>query len=217
VPVIPDGSPSWTLHDPDRNKYFRIDWLTFEILKRWSFNDMDIIAESIATATTIHPEQEDVEHVVKFLEENQLVIPRGQDSATKLADGLAKIQGLPLKWLLHHYLFFRVPLLRPDRWLEHMLPLVQPFYTRGFLLLTLFALSVGLTQVVRHSDTFWMSLVNTFNFSGLLAYRVALFIVKFLHELGHAFTTKRLGCRIPAIGVAFLVLWLTPIPMRRGV
>lgn len=206
-PTLPDGQPSWTLHDPDRNKFFRIDWLTFEILKRWSLSDMQIIADSIATATTIHPEQGDVEQVVKFLEENQLVIPRGQDSASKLADRLAKIQGSPLKWLLHHYLFSRVPLLRPDRWLERMLPLVQPFYTRGFLLLTLIALSIGVTQIARNSDTFWTSLVNTFNFSGLFAYAIALFAVKLLHELGHAFTAKRLGCRIPAIGVAFLVLW----------
>lgn len=35
----------------------------------------------------------------------------------------------------------------------------------------------------------------------------ALFIVKILHELGHAFTAKRYGCRVPAMGVAFLVLW----------
>jgi putative peptide zinc metalloprotease protein len=206
-PRLPDGQPSWTLHDPERNKFFRIDWLTFEILKRWSLGDRQTISESIATATTIHPDQDDIGEVVKFLEENQLVVPRGRDSSVKLAERLKKIQGTPLKWLLHRYLFFRVPLLRPDRWLERMLPLVQPFYTRGFLLLTLLALSIGLMQIVRHSDTFWTSLVNTFNFAGLAAYAVALFVVKFLHELGHAFTAKRLGCRIPAIGVAFLVMW----------
>ncbi len=35
----------------------------------------------------------------------------------------------------------------------------------------------------------------------------ALVVVKFLHELGHAFTAKRYGCRVPTMGVAFLVLF----------
>ncbi len=35
-PVSQQGAPTWSLHDPVRNLYFRIDWLTFEILSRWS-------------------------------------------------------------------------------------------------------------------------------------------------------------------------------------
>src|SRR5688500_3708598 len=30
---------------------------------------------------------------------------------------------------------------------------------------------------------------------------------KVLHELGHAYTAHRHGCRVPAMGAAFLVLW----------
>ena len=26
-----EGAPTWTLHDPVRNKFFRIDWQTFEM------------------------------------------------------------------------------------------------------------------------------------------------------------------------------------------
>ncbi|HLA35106.1 MAG TPA: hypothetical protein VJ001_09625 [Rhodocyclaceae bacterium] len=28
-PHLADGQPSWTLHDPVRNQFFRIDWLVF--------------------------------------------------------------------------------------------------------------------------------------------------------------------------------------------
>jgi putative peptide zinc metalloprotease protein len=49
--------------------------------------------------------------------------------------------------------------------------------------------------------------VDTLTWDGLLAYGLAIVVVKFLHELGHAFTAKRLGCRVPAMGVAFLVMW----------
>lgn len=49
--------------------------------------------------------------------------------------------------------------------------------------------------------------MDTFNWEGLAAYSFALIGVKFLHELGHAFAAKRLGCRVPTMGIAFLVMW----------
>lgn len=206
-PELPDGQPSWTLHDPVRNLFFRIDWLTFEILSRWSLGSPQAIAEMVAVSTPLNAAPTHVEEVVRFLTENQLVRPLGRDSADKLAERLKKIEGSPFKWLLHHYLFFRVPLWRPDAWLERWRPVADLLYTRAFALLTLAALGMGLVQVFRHSDQFFSSLVDTFNWEGLVAYGVAVFCVKWLHELGHAFTAKRYGCRIPAMGVAFLVLW----------
>ena len=46
-PRLADGQPSWTLHDPVRHQYFRIDWLTFEILCRWSLGNPEAIAQSL--------------------------------------------------------------------------------------------------------------------------------------------------------------------------
>ncbi|MCQ4345837.1 HlyD family efflux transporter periplasmic adaptor subunit [Pseudomonas stutzeri] len=206
-PLLADGQPSWTLHDPVRNRFFSIDWPTFEVLQRWSFDDPAAIAESIATATTLQLEAEDVRQVVRFLLDNQLVKPEGQGAARQLAERRARQEGSRLKWLLHHYLFFRVPLWRPDAWLDRWQGVAGLFATRGFILLTLLALGLGLSQVLRQWDGFIASLVDTFSWQGLAAYGVALLLVKFLHELGHAFTAKRLGCRVPTMGVAFLVLW----------
>ena len=31
-----DGAPQWTIHDPVRNLFFSIDWITFEFLARWN-------------------------------------------------------------------------------------------------------------------------------------------------------------------------------------
>ena len=33
-PQARDGAPTWSLHDPARNLFFRIDWLSFEVLAR---------------------------------------------------------------------------------------------------------------------------------------------------------------------------------------
>ena len=206
-PVLPDGQPTWTLHDPARNLFFRIDWLTFEILNRWSVDDEEAIAEHIRHTTTLNPGPEDVAHVAQFLIDNQLVQQLNRESASRMARHLELLEGTPLKWLLHHYLFFRIPLWNPDKWLNRWRPVADLFYTRTFFLLTALALVFGVSMVVRNSDAFFATLVDTFNFSGLLAYGTALFFVKWLHELGHAFTAKRFGCRVPTMGIAFLVMW----------
>ncbi|HYF42041.1 MAG TPA: HlyD family efflux transporter periplasmic adaptor subunit [Ramlibacter sp.] len=206
-PILPDGQPSWILHDPVRHAFFRLDWLTFEILSRWSLKDPAALLASVEADTTLSPQASDVEQVHAFLGENQLLQPRGEATAAKLAERLQRLEGTWFKWLLHHYLFFRIPLVRPDAWLERWAGVAGLFFSRGFLALTLAVLGVGVALLVRHSDEFFNSLVDTFTPAGLLAYGTALFVVKLLHELGHAFAAKRYGCRIPAMGVAFLVLW----------
>lgn len=206
-PALADGQSSWTLHDPVRNLFFRLDWPSFEVLRRWAWGDAEKIAQDISETTTLQLDSEDVQGVTRFLVGNQLTQPAGPGSARELADRLHKMQGSALKWLLHHYLFFRVPLWRPDDWLARWQGVAGLFYSRLFAWLTLGALLAGLSQVVRNWDSFSASLVDTFNWDGLVAYGLAIFVVKILHELGHAFTAKRLGCRVPAMGVAFLVMW----------
>ncbi len=46
-----------------------------------------------------------------------------------------------------------------------------------------------------------------FSKEGILYYGISLIFVKSLHELGHAFTAKRYGCKIPSMGIAFLVMF----------
>lgn len=205
--ALPDGQPTWTIHDPVRGLFFQIDWPSFEVLQRLHFKNPHVIAADIAETTTLELEGEDVQMVIQFLISNQLTEPAGGQTARQMADRLAKMQGGPLKWLLHHYLFFRVPLWRPDAWLDRWQGVAGIFFTRTFAWLTGAALFFGLVQIARRWDIFTASLVDTFNWDGFMAYGVTLIGVKFLHELGHAFTAKRLGCRVPTMGVAFLVMW----------
>jgi putative peptide zinc metalloprotease protein len=205
-PTGADGAPSWSLQDPARHQFFRIDWLSFEILSRWHLGHAQTIADEIERHTTLAAEAADVEAVARFLAENQLVVC---DSAAGVASLLSRQQGRQsgaAAWLLHHYLFFRVPLLKPDRLLGRLLPWVAPFYSRGFLYLTLLALVTGVWMVTRRWAEFAGTLVDMLTPAGFLQYGAMLIAVKALHELGHAFTAKRLGCRVPTMGVAFLVM-----------
>ncbi|MEY2771069.1 MAG: hypothetical protein RIQ38_1488 [Pseudomonadota bacterium] len=206
-PALADGQPSWTLHDPVRQLFFRIDWPSFEVLSRWHLADPVAIAREIAAQTTLQMDAQDVLGVLSFMQQHQLLQPQGAQAAAQMAQQLQNMQGSWWRWLLHHYLFFRVPLWRPDAWLGRWQGLASLFYTRSFALLTLAALLWGGGQIVRQWEVFSAQLVDTISWEGLLWYGVALVVVKLLHELGHAFTAKRYGCRVPTMGVAFLVMW----------
>jgi putative peptide zinc metalloprotease protein len=92
-PSLSDGQPSWTLHDPVRNLFYRIDWPTFEVLQRWDMDDADVITEDINGETTLCLDAEDVTRVATFLLDNQLVQPQGHFNASQMAGRLEKIRG----------------------------------------------------------------------------------------------------------------------------
>jgi len=205
-PLLADGQPSHTLHDPVRHLFFQIDWPTFEVLRRWNLGNFTAIAAAIRRETTLQLAPEDIEDIATFFHDNQLLqTPPG--NAAKLAARQRRQRGTLGTRLLHHYLFFRIPLCKPDRWLQRWAPRLDFFYSRQFFWLTLIALALGLIDVYRQWERFSATLIDTLSWSGLASYGVTLIAVKTLHELGHAFTAKRLGCRVPVMGVALLVLW----------
>lgn len=205
-PRLPDGQPSWTLHDPVRNLFFQLDWPSFEILRRWHLGAAVPIVEDIKRETTLQVTIEDVRQLAQFLQGNELV-PVAAGSAAAMAARLKKRRGGIGQWLLHNYLFFRIPLVYPDRWLTRWTPRLAFLFTTLFWRLVLLAAVAGGVGVYRDWDVFAASAVDMLSWEGAVAYGVTLVTVKVLHELGHGVTAKRYGCRVPTMGIAFLVLW----------
>lgn len=201
-----DGAPTWMLHDPLRNQYFRISWPAFEVLSRWHLGAPDAVARAIGAETTLHLEPGEVAALVEFLARSQLLKPTQPKDLARLLSIHDAHETSWIAWLLHHYLFFRLPLVRPDRMLDALLPYVAWLGGKGFRLATLTALVVGLFLVGRQWSGFAATFVDHFSMEGLAAFGIALGLAKLVHELGHALAAKAFGCRVPSMGVAFLVM-----------
>ena len=205
-PVGHDGAPTWTLHDPLRNQFYRLTWPAFEVLSRWSLGDVNQVAQAISQETTLHMEPEDVTDVVTFLAQGQLLKPTTPMDVDRLLAAHDAQQTGWLTWLLHHYLFFRIPLVKPNQLLDALLPYVGWMGGKAFRLATVGALLVGLGLVGRQWGTFATTFVDHFSMEGAASVGIALGLAKLIHELGHALTAKSYGLRVPTMGVAFLVL-----------
>lgn len=205
-PRLADGQPSWTLHDPVRNLFFQLDWPSFEMLSRWELRDPQAVLDEVNRDTTLQLESDTLERLVAFLRE-QLLLQPGAGSAPALAAQRDKQRGNWRQWLLHNYLFFRIPLLRPDAWLNWLQPRLAFLFSPTFRRLTLAVGVLGLASVYREWDRFSATLMDTLSWNGALLYGVAIVFAKTCHEMGHALTAKRYGCRVPTMGLAFLVMW----------
>ncbi|WP_431854301.1 HlyD family efflux transporter periplasmic adaptor subunit [Azospirillum sp.] len=206
-PRTPDGAPSWTLHDPAAHRFYRVGWAELEMLSRWHRGDAASVAASVAAETTIPATSEQVEGFAKFLWGQGLLQAHGDEALGRLKAVAAAHRPHWLMWLLKTYLSIRLPLVRPDRILVATLPLVSLLYTRTFLALTVLAALLGGHLALRQWDAFRTTFLHFFSLEGALLSAVALTGAKVLHELGHAYTARRLGCRVPSMGVVFLVLW----------
>jgi len=200
------GEPSWTVHDPTRNRFFRIDWLTYEILGRWSFGDPGVIADNVNSQSPLHVSEEDVNGVARFLVDRELIQSNFEGSARLFNERLQQRRHSWWAWLMHHYLFVRLPLVRPDAWLGRNIGKARLLASRFFFRMTMVALVFGVWQAVTQWEQIRSALVDTITPSGAVAYMITLGIVKVAHELGHAFVAKHYGCRVPTMGVALLVM-----------
>lgn len=198
-----DGSPSWMIEDPLKGRFYRIGWLEFEVISRWQLGDAQQVVQAVTAETLLEPSVEEVLAIKQFFLQHELLVNR--ELLDKAAQGPLHHQSLATK-ALHNYLMFRLPLVNPDRFLERFLPAFAVLLSRKAMALSLLAGVVGLMLAVQQWDSFVTTFVETLSIQGLLSYSVALVFAKILHELGHAFTAKQLGLRVPRMGVAIVLL-----------
>ena len=186
--------------------FFQIGWVEAEMLSRWHIGTAEQVAESINEHTTLDADADLVTDFSLFLDHNSLTRNVGA-VARYLQETQARLHQPLGKFLLHNYLFFRIPLLKPDRFLARTLPFVEgAFINRTFFLITLVAAILGLFLASRQWEAFSNTFLHFFTFEGAALSALTLGVTKTVHELGHAYAAKRLGCRIPSMGVAFMVM-----------
>ena len=204
------GAPTWTLHDLSSHRFFRLGWLELEILQRWTLGDAEAIAAAIARDTPLAPAPAAVEATLAFAIANHWTVAADPEATGRLArERRRRRTSLPL-WLAKNYLFLRIPLVHPDRFLAATLPAARWLFSRAAACALVAALAafylIG-RQWTQFRDTFAVM----FTLEGGLTTLAALGLSKAVHELGHAYAARHFGLRVPAMGVALMcfmpVLW----------
>lgn len=205
-PRSSNGTPTWTLRDPATNQFFRIGWREFEILCRWRRGAPNRIAELVSNETPLETTTGDVQDLVRFLLEANLLRPQGERGLARMQKHVQSLQQSWFQHVLHAYLFFRIPLFNPDQFLRKTLPWMQWSFSQKFFIISGIAGLIGLHFITRQWDIAMATFSETDVMTEVLFITIAMILTKTIHELGHAYAAIRYGCRVPTIGVAFLML-----------
>lgn len=202
-----DGSPAWLLYDAVRNKYFTLGLTAFRLIKNWRGGEDIQNFEKKINTQGIETTGEEIKSFVGFLQQNNLIIqPQGQGVAYLMQQK----NSLKKSWimnLIHSYLFFKIPLFTPDEWLGRTYNKVKFLGSKKVRNIIYILGFIGLFLVIQQFENFSKTFLYFFSIKGLMLYFITLVFVKCLHELGHAYVAKHYGCRVSAIGIAFLVFF----------
>ena len=203
-----DGAPHWNLYDPARNRFFRIGWLEFMLLSHWRAGITPLqLCALVQQNSPLQAESDDVLILLQFLDRNELLRSSSIAQRTRLQQLATSRQHTLWQWLLHHYLFVRIPLFQPEAFLRATQSVYERVCRPGILMMIGLAALLGLWRVINQWDAFTQTFLYFFSWQGALCYGLALTLSKLLHELGHAYTARHYGLRVPSMGVAIMMLW----------
>ena len=206
-PEALNGSPTWAIYDPVRNRHFKIGAKAFALLSRWHEGSIEAILEAAHKRSGRAVNVSDFEEVLKFLSANSLIESQtAQDVANLLAQyRTAKERGL--SWLGRNLFFFRLPLLRAERLLLRLTRIAEPLYSRTFRMALAVMGVIGIYLVARQFDSFLHSFEYFFTWQGVVLFIASLVLLKVVHEFAHGVTATRYGARVSNMGVAFMVFF----------
>lgn len=207
-PIVAQVGRTWRIRDPVRNRFFDVGPFEFAVLSDWSgAAGTAELARRVSHSTRTLVTAEDILPLLGFLQENELLSPARREIRQFLRDRRERRQPSLWKSLLHHYLFFRVPLFNPEYLLNQLVVCTGWLYTRGMVLTLLVLLLIDFHLLFQHWPEIMTHADESFSLDGLIYIGAAGIFSKIFHEFGHALTARRLGVRVPAMGIAVLVMY----------
>ncbi len=211
APTAADGSPQYTLYDPVSETYHRFGWAEGQVLAGWRAGMTAAeLASSVRARSTLAVTEEDVAGFVALVEAHGFTTPWPTRSGTRLAAEAERRRIGPFAWLVHHYIYIRIPLVSPDRFLDRTLPLARALAGAPMLLVYLSAALLGAWLLAARWEDYLHTFPSFLTPAGAMAYGLTIVGVKTIHEFSHAYVAKSRGVRVRTMGLVLIVFW--PIP-----
>ena len=201
-----DGAAQWTLADPLRGRYFKLTSDAMRLLRHWACGEATLVLAAANAEPGAALGTDQLEELLRFLRSHDLIAALDAEQRASYAPKAALRRRSLWQQVLHQYLFFRIPLWRPDPFLSRTWPWLQRHAGRLLQVGLPLVLGLGLLLVARDWERFLASFPHLFSLGGMLAFGGALLFAKLCHEFGHAYMAKRAGCRVQSMGLAFMVL-----------
>lgn len=203
-----DGQRSWILEDPVRGNNFRLGHAEGELIYRLSnLPDPDAAVEHLYRTTPLRPGLQEIVMFITMLQRESLaVLP-----AEAVIDREKQKKGMEtpgfFQQIMRGNIYFRIPLLRPDKFLSRTMPWISLLWSPVLRWVYLLCGLAGLTLTLQEIELYLKTVNYLFTPQGWLSFIICLALLKTGHEFAHAYTAKSMGLHVRSIGVLFIVIW----------
>ena len=204
---LEDGSPTWLIFDTLTNKYFTIGLNAFRLLNYWNADvDTKTFIKNVEQKG-VNLKEEELNDFISFLKVNDLISHHNSEDTKFLIEKYKNQKKHFILSIIHNYLFFKIPLLKPDTFLDSTLMFAKIIGSKLVRYIVYVLGLIGIYFVIQNWDQFINTFLYFFNWNGFIFYAFSLVLVKAIHEFGHAYVAKNYGCNVNSMGIAFLVFF----------
>ena len=200
-----DGSPRHLVHDRLRHRFIALGHDSLRLWRNWQAKLAAEVASDANLDGARALSESDVMQFAKFLYANQLTVEPPNGDALQYFSSEKGIAANSISRAFNASLFLRIPLFRPQRFLDAVLPVAAPFMTPIAAWMFAALAVAGLYLVSRQWDGFANTYSGWLSLQGALLVGGGMFVLKIFHELGHAFFATRYGVKVPVVGLAFML------------
>ncbi|MDQ7016694.1 MAG: biotin/lipoyl-binding protein [Gammaproteobacteria bacterium] len=201
------GARSWVVEDPVSGQHYQLGVEEGEFFLHLSREpNLDAALLAFIKNTSFRPSLVDILAFIERLQQEGLALLPLEDQLSRATE-TSSAAGSFAQRLLHGYVYFRIPLLRPDRFLSRTYSSVAWLWSAGMRAFYLLAGLLGLLLSFQQYEYYADSSSFLFTPNGLLGFALSLVVLKIGHEFCHAYATKSLGLQVRSMGVALILLW----------
>ena len=208
VTIIPQtfrGKTFHVLQDPVSLQYFRVGERERAIIDmfdgRRTLADIHTrLREDLADAA---PGFDDLAHFVFSLRGSNLLVADVTDKF--FVDRAREKRKKQILSTATNFLFVRIPLIDPERFLNRTVRYVRWIFTLPFFLVWIAVVAYAVVLFVLNADKLWQPVNSVLAPANLPLLWIAFVFIKFFHEFGHAYAAKAFGSEVHRMGVLFLV------------
>lgn len=200
------------IQDPLNNHFFRLEQPAYNLLVRLGLDRTvaSVWEDQLERSPQTAPGQEEVIRLLAQLHQANLLFCELPIDSRKLFERYHQRRQREHRSKLLSLMFFRIPLIDPDPWLNSHAGLVKLLTSRGAFALWLLILFMAGKSLIDQAPLFLSEVKNLLDFDNLILLYAGLVLVKSLHEFGHTLICKRFGGEVHTIGVMLIVF--APLP-----
>ncbi|MDM8540474.1 HlyD family efflux transporter periplasmic adaptor subunit [Desulfococcaceae bacterium HSG9] len=201
------GEPTWMLFDPVADKYYKMGLTDYAIISRLFQNQTVAALVDQLTGSGVPTDATGIMTRLNFLNHSNLMVPVYAKTEQRLTSAREARARSIVTRLMSSYLFFKVPLWKPDNFLSKTYALVALCINPWTLLILSLIALTGYVHLIVHWSKFIDAMMRSFTFHGLFKYSIIIIFLKIGHEFAHAYAAKWAGVRVRRFGIGFMVFF----------